>query len=294
MGSKTRIEWADATWNPVTGCSHVSEGCEHCYAERMDRRFQTNHPGCEWLPWTAENATQNVVTHPERLDRPLRWRKPKRIFVCSMSDLFHESVQEDFRDLVFEVMLNCDRHVFMLLTKRPEEMRRHMSSIQTCYHADLADGRGHPGWTWPPENIWLGVTVENQRRADERVPVLLRTPAAKRFVSIEPMLGPVDLTHVHPDNITRKLDALSGYYNNSPYDEGIGNHLDWVIVGGETGPGARSMHVEDVRRVRDDCKEAGVPFFFKQWGEWFPGEGRVGKKRGGRLLDGREHNEVPE
>ena len=202
----TGIEWTDETWNPISGCSRVSPGCEHCYAERMDHRLR-GVAGEEWRPWTAPNAAYNVRLYPERLEAPLRWRKPRRVFVNSMSDLFHEEVPDEYIDRVFAVMALCPEHVFQVLTKRPERMRDYLSEsprvpTSTEYRVDEAmDGIcGERGWhspglqAWPLPNVWLGVSVEDQRRADERIPLLLETPAAVHFLSCEPLLGPIDLS----------------------------------------------------------------------------------------------------
>jgi protein gp37 len=236
MADGTSIEWTEATWNPVTGCSKVSPGCAHCYAERLSLRFGTTRK--PWLPWYA---AENVQLHPERLDQPRRWRRPRMIFVNSMSDLFHERVPLSFVQQVFEVMVECERHVFQILTKRHERL------------VELA-----PELPWP-ENVWMGVSIEN-RRWVERAEALRAVPAAVCFISAEPLLGPLD-----------GLD-LRG--------------IHWLIAGGESGPGYRPVHLEWLRQLRDDCAEAGVPFFFKQWGGIRP-------KSGGRALDGREYSEMP-
>lgn len=290
MGDKSKIEWTDATWNPVTGCSKVSQGCKFCYAERV---FPRPYPGREFT---------DVRCHPERLEQPLKWKKPRRIFVNSMSDLFHEKVTTDFILQVYVTMLHADQHVFQILTKRPERMLRFFRDLQKS----VTD--------WPLRNAWLGVSVEDQKTADERIPILLQTPAAVRFVSYEPALGPVDFSRWLP------IQTVGGVE--------METWLDWIIAGGESGPHARPAHPDWFRQVRDQCQAAGVPFFLKQWGEWGP-QGqilncsarkslcsrrynwnkprtdiplesdcrvsfRVGKKAAGRLLDGREWNEFPE
>ena len=240
MGDKSKIEWTDATWNPVTGCKKVSEGCRNCYMARTVPRFGQD-------PW-------KVVLHPDRLAQPLKWKSPRRIFVNSLSDLFHEDVPEYF---IFQVLANiwqASQHTFQVLTKRPKRMMavmgKHYKSIQ----------RG------PLENLWLGVSVENQATADERIPLLLQTPAAVRFVSAEPLLGPVSFRWAKWDN-WKDADG-----NRRPV---VNEHdglrmIDWVIVGGESGPDARPMHPDWARSIRDQCQGAGVPYFFKQWGEWKP------------------------
>lgn len=248
--TKTSIEWADEVWNPVTGCTKVSEGCRHCYAERIAGRF-----------WGERKFTE-VQVHYHRLDDPLRWKKPRRVFVNSMSDLFHESVETLFIAEVFSMMQRCPQHTFMILTKRPKRM------AELLVRWD--HGRSLDHWpVWPLPNVWLGVSVENQKAADERIPLLLQTPAAVRFVSCEPLIGPVLLREEW-----LPLLANTEYYATNPVS--LQNKLDWVIVGGESGPGARPMHPDWVRGLRDACKLASVPFFFKQWGEWFPTAAQYG------------------
>lgn len=224
--ARTKIERADKVWNPVTGCTKVSPGCANCYAERMVKRLAGR------AGYSADNPFA-VTLHEDKLDEPLRWRKPARVFVCGMGDLFHEDVPDRLIWQVWDVMAYCMEHRFMVLTKRPERMRRIASDLANFYGGGL-------------DNVWLGVTAENEEMADERIPRLLETPAAKRFVSVEPCLGQIDLT------------------------EWLGEGLDLVILGGETGPRARPMHSSWVRRVCEDCEGEGAPFFFKQWGEWFP------------------------
>jgi protein gp37 len=235
--SRSAIEWTEATWNPVTGCSKVSPGCAHCYAENLSKRF-----GWTREPWTLQNAEENVRLHHERLDVPLRWRKPRMIFVNSMSDLFHELVPLEFIWEVFDVMAEAEQHTFQVLTKRHERM------------AELA-----PLIDWP-DNVWMGVSIENARWI-ERADALRSVPAAVRFISAEPLLGPL-----------HGLD-LDG--------------IDWLIAGGESGPRHRPVREEWLLDLRDRCDDDGVAFFFKQWG------GRTSKK-GGRLLDGQEWSEMPE
>lgn len=259
----TKIEWTDEVWNPVTGCSKVSEGCKNCYAERFSHRF-----GWTKKPWTVGNASENVKVHPGRLEQPLQWRKPRKIFVNSMSDLFHEQVPFEFIDKVFSIMALVPQHTFQILTKRPERMKEYIAHRAAKEFSHLKHIK------WPLPNVWLGVSVENQKAADERIPLLLDTPAAVRFLSCEPLLGPVDLERPVPGS--RPVNGV--------YPPWMIHLLDWVIVGGESGPGARPMHPDWVRSLRDQCQQAGVPFFFKQWG---------GKKKAGRLLDGEEWNELP-
>lgn len=327
VADRSRIEWTDATWNPVTGCSKVSAGCAHCYAERLDRRFRP-----DWRPWTAANAAHNVRLHPERLDEPLRWRKPRRVFVNSMSDLFHELVPFEFIDRVFAVMAVCREHTFQVLTKRPARMLEYLTSHAgggrhvwpAAQAIELPYGRHKPETRWPLPNVWLGVSVEDQRAADERIPMLLRTPAAVRFLSCEPLLGPVDLSGylglirgssgryipIMDEVAAAMVDAESPGAGTTTLQDI--RRLHWVIVGGESGPGARPMHPDWARSLRDQCVAAGVPFFFKQRGEWtwdFPAGlnlsrrqeryfggvhfYRVGTARAGRELDGRTWDEMP-
>jgi len=262
---KTKIEWADETWNPVTGCTKVSEGCRNCYAEGIAKRF-----------W-GERKFTDVQVHPDRLDAPLHWKKPRRVFVNSMSDLFHPDVPFEFIDKVFGVMTMACEHTFMILTKRPSRM---LDWFNWTTHNKTG--------LWPLPNVWLGVTVENQKAADERVPLLLQTPAARRFVSIEPALENVDLTHVQYDGLV-EINALTGDYGvYRPHQGHDYNKLDWAIAGGETGPGARPMELDWARSLRDQCQDTCVPFFFKR-------VGTANKARGenDRLLDGVEWNEYP-
>lgn len=310
--SKSKIEWTDRVWNPVTGCTKVSEGCRNCYAERVAGRFWKDRPFTE------------VRCHPERLKDPLRWRKPCRVFVNSMSDLFHEKISDDFIFAVWSVMARSRQHIFQVLTKRP---RRMMEFLKNCEGIGQTWREGH-GAVCP--NVWLGVSVEDQKTADERIPLLLQTPAAVRFVSAEPLLGPVNLRKSIPcpdcnGDGTLGKNSIRKYYscekcggNEDGAGSGIDARIDWLICGGESGPGARPMHPDWARSLRDQCQEAGVPYFFKQWGEWTTAKVfddkeyvgilgksrrllsrdivavRIGKKRAGRLLDGREWNEMPE
>lgn len=276
MSDRTGIEWTDATWNPVTGCSKVSAGCKHCYAERdwarLSANKQTRYFG---------RAFTDVRCHADVLDQPLRWRRPRRIFVNSMSDLFHPDVPDEFVDEVFAVMALAKQHVFQVLTKRPERMRAHpiFSHSGRCLWVGIRQAAerlfgidpGPVGKTLP--NVWLGVSVEDQAAADERIPLLLDTPAAVRWISAEPLIGPVRLDRImrasQYDDWTYCDNALDGF-RATKCGGTYGSHLDWVVVGGESGPKARPMHPDWVRSIRDQCAEAGVPFLFKQWGEWFP------------------------
>lgn len=232
LGSK--IEWTETTWNPVTGCSKISEGCKHCYAERMSRRLQAM--GLEKYARGFQ-----VSQHPSALEEPHRWTKPRLVFVNSMSDLFHDSVDSGFIEAVFAVMNRCPQHSFQVLTKRPERALKLNRNLN-----------------WTP-NIWLGVSIESERWLG-RLHALRLTSAKTRFLSLEPLLGPLP-----------GLD-LSG--------------VNWVIAGGESGPGARPVDPDWVREIRDTCVRREVPFFFKQWGG-------TNKKRAGRILDGRTWDEMP-
>lgn len=239
MADGSAIEWTDATWNPVTGCTKISRGCHNCYAERFSERFRgvANHPFSSGF---------DLTLRPERIEQPLNWRRPRMIFVNSMSDLFQKEVPRQFIDSVFSTMERADWHVFQILTKRSSAMRKYL-------RARYGTGRG-------PRHIWCGVSIEDAQ-AKSRLAHLQDTPASMRFLSLEPLLGPLG-----------QLD-LRG--------------IDWVIVGGESGPGARRMQIEWARQVRDQCVRQGVAFFFKQWGGTRP-------KIGGRTLDNREWNEFPE
>ncbi|MDY6979179.1 MAG: phage Gp37/Gp68 family protein [Pseudomonadota bacterium] len=251
MTDKSHIDWTDATWNPVTGCTKVSAGCKNCYAEREWPRLAANPKAAKYYG----REFTDVRCHEEVLDQPLRWQKPRRIFVNSMSDLFHENVPDYFIGAVFNTMYDAKRHQFQLLTKRPDRMCNFMLGTTGC-------GANYD----PIPNIWYGVSVEDQKAADERIPSLLLIPAVVHWVSMEPLLGPVHLTHVdYGAPAPYHLDALVGYCEN-----GTDTNLDWVVVGGESGPKARPMHPDWVRALRDQCITAGVPFFFKQWGEWLP------------------------
>jgi protein gp37 len=238
MAGTTAIEWTDATWNPVTGCTKISTGCDNCYAERFSERFRgvSGHP--------FENGF-DLTLRPERLAQPLSWRQPKMIFVNSMSDLFHKGVPLSFVDRVFDTMEEADWHTFQILTKRSSRLRDY---VNRRYTARLA-----------PFHIWLGTSVEDATKKS-RIRQIQAANASVRFLSIEPLIGPVG-----------RLD-LAG--------------IDWVIVGGESGPNARQIEAEWVREIRDQCVAASVSFFFKQWGGYRP-------KAGGRTLDGFEWNQLP-
>ena len=241
MGDKSAIEWTDATWNPITGCDRVSPGCAHCYALDLAARLQKmGVPGYEndGDPKTSGPGF-GLTLQPQRLDMPLRWTRPRRVFVNSMSDLFHEQVPWEYIDQVFDVMERAPQHTFQVLTKRPERMRALARLV--------------------PPNVWLGTSIENDRWV-KRADYLRETPPCVRFLSCEPLLGPLP-----------SLDLTA---------------IDWVIVGGESGPEHRPIDPDWVRDLRDRCTSAGVAFFFKQWGGRTP-------KSGGRELDGRTWDEMP-
>ena len=290
MGERTSIQWSEATWNPVTGCTKVSPGCDNCYAERITNRLQG--PG----------AFDKVVLHPERLELPLHWKSPRMIFVNSMSDLFHRKVPEHYIYEVFRVMAHTPQHTFQVLTKRPDRM-----AMWFYLHKRIVcqDHFHH----LPLPNVWLGTSIENQRLAFSRLETISHVPAVVRFASVEPLLGAIDLKRW-----LRGGNTVEGEPGGDIL--GFDAWLSWVIVGGESGRRARPMHPDWVRRIRDDCAQLRVPFFFKQWGEWRPAtlhevsqEGKrlmrfndynksvymrhVGKRAAGSLLDGREHREWP-
>lgn len=330
MGDKSKIEWTDATWNPVAGCSIVSKGCTNCYAMKTAARLAKISASAEKYAPTVKTVNGNPVwtgklTFDEKaLVKPLSWKRPRMIFVNSMSDLFHENVPDEWIDRIFAVMALCPQHIFQVLTKRPQRMREYFSNYEQRNNdigravMDIDDDHVLFRHALPLKNVWLGVSVEDQKTADERIPPLLETCAAIRFISAEPLLGAVDLELEKPDN-----------------GEPMGLH--WVICGGESGPDARPMHPDWARTLRDQCAAADVPFFFKQWGEYaefdkengiigsedyalaqsgdvlgwgstktggfFPDDDvwkkeniahmtRCGKKKAGNYLDGRQHLET--
>lgn len=378
---KTKIEWTDATWNPINGCTRVDEGCRNCYAEIMAARFSTpgqwghglaqivGQPGSRDHRWTGK-----VRFNEAALTQPLRWTRPRRIFVNSTSDMFHESVPDEWIDKLFAVMALCPQHTFQVLTKRPDRAAKYLGHSGTCIPVGIRQtaallGQKDPGpLPIALPNVWLGTSISDQASADLRIPHLLATPAAIRFISAEPLLGPVDLTrwmgvqHSRDNNLsdpeTRAAIETMIRVARAKFRAEHGNHgIDWAIVGGESGPGARPMHHDWARSLRNQCVAAGVSYFHKQNGEWAPydqitdedGEAlyhpapadhpdaslrckydslclsvdgtsyptgkaggyhtapagaffkngdmsmfRIGKKAAGRLLDGREWNEMPE
>lgn len=321
----TKIEWTDKSWNCIRGCSLVSDGCRNCYAMRQAHRFSGEgqpYHGLTVLTSTGPKWNGDITLVPDKLGEPLHWKKPARIFVNSMSDVFHEGVDDSYIDRIFGVMQMCPQHIFQILTKRPERMMKYMNepgrggavmlaAEREAFDEDTLVSRGGTlpkaaeyatdpppgellirikGGTWPPPNVWLGTSVENQKTANERIPYLCNTKAAVHWLSIEPLLAPVSIHF-----ITRYTDEIK-----------------WVVVGGESGPGARPIDPDWVRLLRDQCAATGTPFFFKQWGEYLPTGQRsvgadggpivnitdkpakLGKHLAGRLLDGREWNEYPQ
>ncbi|UPY35527.1 phage Gp37/Gp68 family protein [Sediminicoccus sp. KRV36] len=285
MGQNSAIEWTDHTFNPWTGCTRVSPGCDHCYAEALSRRSPQTFGS--WQPGAPRRRTSEAYWR-----QPLAWNRKvaregrrARVFCASMADVFDNQVPEEWRRHLWSLIWETRNLDWLLLTKRPQNIASMLPPAE--WHAE-----------WPMPHVWLGTTVENQAEADRRIPQLLAVPAAKRFLSCEPLLGPVD---------------LSAWWKESPPGSTYWhpNGLHWIIAGGESGRGARPMHPHWARSLRDQCAAASVPFFFKQWGDFAwraTGEAagavnggfaipiaavRVGKKAAGRLLDGREHNEVP-
>lgn len=351
MADNTKIEWADATVNAVNGCSVISPGCTNCYAMKQAHRFpirqgltRKTNGGMVWTGEVRLSETQLLL--------PLRWKRPRRIFWNAHGDLFHDAVPDEWIDSLFAVCALTPQHRHLILTKRSKRMREYMEQssgrIADAIQPLRTDNNRSVGpvphvlpgrlW-WPLPNVWLGVSVEDQARADERIPDLLATPAAVRWLSCEPLLGPVNLNHVKMvDYVTEGGGSVQGWesaLNGKRFDEWSDGDsdgwpkLDWIVAGGESGPGSRPMHPDWARSLRDQCASAGVPFFFKQWGEWCPSQGtdcdvgrwsseevrydgydwrgamssgevplydtmnRVGKARAGRLLDGRLHDDFP-
>lgn len=320
------IVWTNQTWNPLRGCSRVSLGCMNCYAEAQAARFcGAGQPYEDTINPETKRWNGTIKLVHDKLTEPLRWKRPRMVFVNSMSDLFHEDVPDEYIDKVFAVMALAKQHTFQVLTKRPERMLEYLKSLgrhhevdrvsleakkintETGFHYTMTSN----GWALP--NVWIGVTIENQEAADERIPLLLQTPAAVRWISVEPLLGPVNLERPLPGP---DLQQGGGASICQPWM--IQGGIDWVVVGGESGHNARPMHTDWARSLRDQCAAAGVPFLFKQHGEWRGGgkgwhlskpvtggvqfhkweDGsisiREGKKSAGRLLDGVQHDGYPE
>ena len=356
MADNTKIEWTDATWNPITGCSVVSPGCTKCYAMRLAGTRMKHHHSRQGLTrdskagpvWTGEVRFNEAWLH-----QPLRWRTPRMIFVCAHADLFQENVTDEWIDRVYATMALAPQHTFQVLTKRAERMREYLrdaASASRIYElaCDMAiemmldviliaqpwqERFAPPGkrvWLsrWPLPNVWLGVSVEDQTRAEERIPVLLETPAAVRWISAEPLLGPVNLSSIDidadgamdainprlwrdewalcwkgtTDNPDEAREGFLDWYGLSEIPDGYMHPtLDWVVVGGESGRNARPMQAAWARSLRDQCADANVPFLFKQWGEYFPTSDAngpymiwSGKKAAGRELDGVTHDGFPQ
>mgnify|MGYP002718627027 CR=1 FL=1 len=356
MADKTKIEWTEATWNPITGCSVTSPGCASCYAMLLAGTRLAGHPSRAGL--TRDTKAGPVWTGEVRLNegwlaQPLKWKRPRMIFVCAHADLFHENVPDAWIDRVFAVMALAPQHTFQVLTKRSPRMRAYMNDPATRDRIDAVMDEIAPAhWhtreledfgSWPLPHVWLGVSTEDQRRADERVPDLLATPAAVRWVSAEPLIEAVDFERItvrvpgEPGGFHHYVNALTGgVYDdeNGTIDGAYGDapspRLAWVVVGGESGRGARAMHPQWARDIRDQCDRSGTAFFFKQWGLIAPlagalpvnlapppgslvawpdgtvgggsaaengGEGvalfRAAKSLVGRLLDGVDHSAMP-
>ncbi len=289
MAEKTGIEWADATWNAVTGCDKVSAGCDHCYAETLSLRLQRMG-----VKRYADGFA--VRTHPEALSLPFKWREPRRVFVNSMSDLFHVQVSQDFVDRMFAVMALTPQHTYQILTKRPQRAANYLNGPDTPPRilATLALFSPTVGVDavalartiarWPLPNVWLGTSVEDARVL-HRVKPLLETSAAARFLSCEPLIGPLCLSRWLPIYKAKDLPGVP-WSRGYPIPESVQGRLHCVIVGWESGPDHRPIDPDWVRELRDQCVAGGVPFFFKQWGGRTP-------KSGGRELDGRTWDEFP-
>lgn len=274
----TKISWTKKTWNPLVGCSPASPGCTNCYAMKWADRLKGMVKGAAKPVYAGVTKTVNgeavwtgtVRVAEHKLQEPLRWRKPARVFVNSMSDLFHENVPVATIDRIWAIMALAERHTFQVLTKRSKRMREWLNDPTTPDRVEVEMRKIRAGATlrfWPLENVWVGVSVEDQRRANDRMPDLLACPAAIRFVSAEPLLGPVDLA------LAAGMDLEE-------------SGLDWVIVGGESGDDARPMHTDWARLLRGQCDESGVAFFFKQVGAWSPVLRRKAPKIG-LMPDGR-------
>lgn len=332
MADGTHIEWTDATWNPITGCSIVSPGCTNCYAMKLAGTRLQHHPSRSGLTVDSKSGpvwNGQVRFNEQWLDQPLRWKKPRRIFVCAHGDLFAEGVPYEWIDRVFAVMALTPQHTYQVLTKRSGRMRKYLKHhdirlrLGECIVGGSIPLVRHPlpelDWEgadeparlteWPLPNVWLGVSAEDQKRADERLPDLLATPAFIRFVSAEPLLGPLDIRWALSRN---PIEIAAGFLKLGQFAPGPENlrPINQIIVGGESGRYARPMRLADARSIRDQCAAAGTDFFFKQWGNWLPSgqlaaDGRPWsplsgnnlhaiKAITGRFLDGVEHNAMPQ
>lgn len=298
----SKIEWTEKTWNPTTGCNKVSQGCKNCYAEVMHKRLQKMAPDKYNRPFL-----EGAIPHEPSLMVPFKWKRPTMIFVNSMSDLFHEQIPFEFVDKVFAVMAANPQHTFQVLTKRSKRMVDYFKNRPLGVHGMIREAWVEMGFSgiapWPISNVWIGVSVEDQKTANERIPDLMLIDAAVRFLSMEPLLGSVDL---------ERIEMVSGFVNCLSGAEPAYKPINWVICGGESGKGSRPLAPIWGKYIRESCIDNNVPFFFKQWGEWLfeseidsmkPGgkQGKVnehgfikfGKKFSGRLLDGKEHNAMP-
>lgn len=334
MSDGTKIEWTDATVNAVNGCSVVSPGCTNCYAMRLaGTRLKHTESRAGLTIDTKAGPVWNGITRLSKsaLVQPLGWRRPRRIFWNAHGDLFHGSVPQKWIDWCVAVMALTPQHIHQVLTKRPERMREYFADplvagrVQSVVddwetEDDCPFGDNHAPWVidpWPLPNVWLGTSVEDQARADQRVPHLLATRAAVRFLSCEPLLGEVRLDRIHEtfdDGLGHSWESCLNGRRFSPWADGDVEgcpKVDWVIVGGESGPGARPMDPDWVRSLRDQCARTATPFFFKQWGAWAPVDmlrqngrerhrfasdcevSRCGKSAAGRLLDGIEYSAMP-
>ena len=300
MAETSSIEWTDATWNPITGCTVLTPGCTNCYAMKLAGTRLQHHPSREGLTVATKAGpvwNGRVRFNEGWLEQPLRWRRPRRIFVCAHGDLFHESVPDEWIDQIFAVMSLAQHHTFQVLTKRAERMREYVAARpqaiwdRRALEIDPGSLERLRALPWPLPNVWLGVSVEDQPRANERIPHLLATPAAVRYLSAEPLLGRVDI-----------CEHLGIWWNQSTgdWERARPSGIHWVIAGGESGRGARPMEAAWARSLRDQCAGAGVPFFFKQWGNHKPtsdasGEymTRSSKAEAGRILDGCTHDGMP-
>lgn len=300
---KNKIGWCDQTWNPIIGCDKISEGCKECYAEKIAYRLahMRMNQG-ESLPeyenvidWKSKRWNGKTYFIESILQKPLKRKKPTKYFVCSMGDLFHESVHFEWIDTLFTVMSDCDHHTYQILTKRPERMKEFFD-----WKNEQTKELFNAPWV-PKDNIWLGVTAENQERANERIPILLQIPAKVHFVSVEPMLGEISLSILKDtqDGVTGFYNALRGYSCHKSYHVSRKDDiykkipkLDWVICGGETGQNERPMKREWVENLLNQCKEANVPFFFKGWGTCQEFKG-LKKLNTSHLIDGKECKEFP-
>ncbi|WOJ89684.1 phage Gp37/Gp68 family protein [Methylocapsa polymorpha] len=304
VDSRLEMEWADATWDPLAGCTRKSAACRHCYAEALTAASSQSglwgHGFAEIGPkgpaWTGQ-----IALLEDRLALPLGWENPRRIFVNALSDLFHESLPVETIDRIFAVMALAPRHTFLVLTKRPKTMQPYLADpaapgrIAGAMEAIAAkDGTPHKIDAWPLPNVWLGVTAENQKEADRRIPLLLETPAAVRWIAAEPLLESLDL-------------KIGTWLRDAP-DGSAGAKLDWIVAGGETGPEAQPCHPDWARSLRDQCAKSGAAFFWRQWGEHIPAAGveadsaqatdkmsweRIGARPASRFLDGLLHEAFP-